>query len=61
METEPFQLGLMYLVHLLPMTKTNPILGGFLAVHENLLFFPMQFIWPVNTDKMRFNSYIYIF
>ena len=22
-----------------------------LAVHENLLFFPMQFIWPVNTDK----------
>ena len=32
-----------------------------LAVHENLLFFPMQFIWPVNTDKMRFNTYIYIF
>ena len=29
-----------------------------LAVHENLLFFPMQFIWPVNTDKMRFNTYI---
>ena len=27
-----------------------------LAVHENLLFFPMQFIWPVNTDKMRFNT-----
>ena len=21
----------------------------------------MQFIWPVNTDKMRFNIYIYIF
>ena len=32
-----------------------------LAVHENLLFFPMQFIWPVNTDKMRSNTYIYIF
>ena len=32
-----------------------------LAVHENLLFFPMQFIWPVNTDKIRFNTYIYIF
>ena len=32
-----------------------------LAVHENLLFFPMQFISPVNTDKMRFNTYIYIF
>ena len=32
-----------------------------LVVHENLLFFPMQFIWPVNTDKMRFNTYIYIF
>ena len=32
-----------------------------LAVHEHLLFFPMQFIWPVNTDKMRFNTYIYIF
>ena len=32
-----------------------------LAVHENLLFFPMQFIWPVNTDKMPFNTYIYIF
>ena len=32
-----------------------------LAVHENLLFFPMQFIWPVNTDKMQFNTYIYIF
>ena len=32
-----------------------------LAVHENLLFFPMQFIWPVNTDKMRFSTYIYIF
>ena len=31
------------------------------AVHENLLFFPMQFIRPVNTDKMRFNTYIYIF
>ena len=31
------------------------------AVHENLLFFPMQFIWPVNTDKTRFNTYIYIF
>ena len=28
---------------------------------ENLLFFPMQFIWPMNTDKMRFNTYIYIF
>ena len=27
----------------------------------NLLFFPMQCIWPVNTDKMRFNTYIYIF
>ena len=25
------------------------------------IFFPMQFIWPVNTDKMRFNTYIYIF
>ena len=32
-----------------------------LAVHETLLFFPMKFIWPVNTDKMRFNTYIYIF
>ena len=32
-----------------------------LAVHKNLLFFPMQFIWPVNTNKMRFNTYIYIF
>ena len=32
-----------------------------LAVHENLFFFPMKFIWPVNTDKMRFNTYIYIF
>ena len=31
------------------------------AVHDNLLFFPMQFIWPVNTDKMRFNTYTYIF
>ena len=31
-----------------------------LAVHENLLFCPMQFIWPVNTDKMRFSTYIYI-
>ena len=31
------------------------------AVHESLLFFPMQFIWPVNTDKMQFNTYIYIF
>ena len=30
------------------------------AVHENLLFFPMQFIWPVNTDKMRFITYIYL-
>ena len=26
----------------------------------NLLFFPMQCIWPVNTDKMRCNTYIYI-
>ena len=32
-----------------------------LAVHENLLFFPMLFISPVNTDKMRFNTYIYSF
>ena len=32
-----------------------------LAVHENLFFFPMQFIWPVNTDKMLFNTYIYVF
>ena len=32
-----------------------------LGMHESLLFFPMQFIWPVNTDKMRFNTYIYIF
>ena len=31
------------------------------ALHENLLFFPMQFIWPMNTDKIRFNTYIYIF
>ena len=30
-----------------------------LAVHENLLFFPMQFISPVNTDKMRF-QYLYL-
>ena len=30
-------------------------------MHRSLLFFPMQFIWPVNTDKMRFNTYIYIF
>ena len=22
----------------------------------NLLFCPMQFIWPVNNDKMRFNA-----
>ena len=24
-----------------------------------LLFFPMQLIWPVNTDKMRFNTSFY--
>ena len=41
--------------------KEKQIKSTALAVHENLLFFPMQFIWPVNTDKMRFNSYIYIF
>ena len=27
-----------------------------LVVYENLLFFPMQFIWPVNTDKMKCDS-----
>ena len=32
------------------------------AVHENMLLFPRQFIiWPWNTDKMRFNTYIYIY
>ena len=36
--------------------KSKLISGAF-----NLLFFPMQFMWPVNTDKMRFNTYIYIF
>ena len=41
--------------------KEKQIKCTVLAVHENLLFFPMQFIWPVNTDKMRFNTYIYIF
>ena len=30
-----------------------------LAVHENLLFFPMQFIWPVNTDKNAV-QYLYL-
>ena len=41
--------------------KEQQIKCTVLAVHENLLFFLMQFIWPVNTDKMRFNTYIYIF
>ena len=27
----------------------------------NLLFFPMQFIWPVNTDEMWFNLYLHLF
>ena len=30
-----------------------------LAVHENLLFFPMQFIRPVNTDKSVI-QYLYL-
>ena len=41
--------------------KKSKLNAPLYAVHENLLFFPMQFIWPVNTDKMRFNTYIYIF
>ena len=27
-----------------------------LRVAFNLLFFLMQFMWPLNTDKMRFNA-----
>ena len=29
------------------------------AVHENLLFFPMQFIWPVNTGQNAI-QYLYL-
>ena len=36
--------------------KEDQIKCTALAVHGNLLFFPMQFISPVNTDKMRFNT-----
>ena len=40
--------------------STNNLLSFPLGAF-NLLFFPMQFIWPVNTDKMWSNTYIYIF